>query len=218
MNLGDVKIRVKRQFGDEAGVQITDADIVRWVNDAQRDIVMNHEDVLEKLGTADAVAGQIEYVLPTDLFVLRSVSFRRDTSTSYNSMQGMSLQQFDQFVDGWDGPTFGNGWPQVYHVYEGKLKVWPAADTAVVAGFKVYYSRKPLDRVNDIDEIDLPIPYHNAVVSYCLQQAYELDEDLQSAAYKKGQFTESLLLNKEREKWTHRDAYPVITVLAEDAW
>lgn len=218
MNLGDVKIRVKRQFGDESGVQITDADITRWVNDAQRDIVMNHEDVLEKLGTADAVAGQLEYVLPTDIMVLRSVSFRRDTSTSYNSMQGLSLQQFDQFVDGWDGPTFGNGWPQIYHVYEGKLKVWPAADTAVVAGFKIYYSRKPLDRVSDSDEIDLPIPYHTAVVNYCLQQAYELDEDLQSAAYKKGQVTENLLLNKDREKWTHRDSYPTITVMSEDAW
>lgn len=179
---------------------------------------MNHEDVLEKLATADAVASQIEYVLPADLFILRSVSFRRDANTSYNSMQGMSLQQFDQFIDGWDGNQFGNGWPQTYHVYEGKLKIWPASDTAVVAGFKIYYSRRPLDRVNDADEIDLPIPYHNAVVNYCLQQAYELDEDLQSAAYKKGQVTESILLNKEREKWTAREHYPIITIQSEDAW
>lgn len=218
MNLGDVKIRVKRQFGDEAGVQITDADILRWVNDAQREIVMNNEDVLENVATADSVVSQIEYALPADLFVLRSVSYRRDATTSYTALTGMSLAQFDQFVDGWDGPTYGNGWPQVYHIFEGTLKVWPAPDGVVVGGFKIYYARKPTDLVSDSDEIDLPIPYHNAVVSYCLRQAYELDEDLTSAAYKDAQFQKNVETNRDREKWTHRDFYPTITVMSEDGW
>lgn len=38
MLVSEIATRVKRQFGDEAGAQIEDADILRWVNDAMIDI------------------------------------------------------------------------------------------------------------------------------------------------------------------------------------
>ena len=41
----DVLLSVKRQFGDESGVQVTDSDIVRWVDDAQREISMNNPEI-----------------------------------------------------------------------------------------------------------------------------------------------------------------------------
>lgn len=218
MNLGEVKIRVKRQFGDESGVQITDEDITRWVNDGQKDIVTKNEEVLEASSSTSTVAGQQEYSLPTNIMILRSVSYRASATVSYNPLEGKSFQDFDNLISSWDGPTYGNGWPQVYHVYGGVLKVWPVPDTNVTNGLKIYYSRVPVDVVNDGDQIDLPLPYHNAVVNYCLAQAYELDEDLQTATYKTAQVTDNINTNRAREKDTHRDRYPSISVLPDDMW
>jgi hypothetical protein len=36
--VGQIYDYVKRAFGDESGVQLTNADIVRWINDAQNEI------------------------------------------------------------------------------------------------------------------------------------------------------------------------------------
>ena len=51
LNIQDVANRVKRTFGDESGVQVTDDDIIRWVNDAQLEISRQNEDLLEAVGT-----------------------------------------------------------------------------------------------------------------------------------------------------------------------
>lgn len=216
MNVGDVKTRVKRQFGDESGVQITDGDILRWINDAQRDIVNQNEGILEAIGTANLVADQMEYSLPADMLVLRSLSVKGATDLSYTSIKGMSLQEFDQYVDGWDGTFYGNGLPAAYSIFANTVKLYPRPRDSVTSGLKIYYQRFPVDRVLDADIIDLPLTYHNAVVSYCLGQAYELDEDWDSSGNKFQQMTADVTGAKDREKLTHMDYYPKITVLPED--
>jgi hypothetical protein len=40
MLVSEIATRVRRQFGDDVGILITDADIIRWVNDAQREIAV----------------------------------------------------------------------------------------------------------------------------------------------------------------------------------
>lgn len=217
MNVGDVKTRVRRQFGDESGVQITDGDLLRWINDGQRDICNQNEGILETIGTANLVADQIEYSLPTDLLVLRSISVKGSSDLSYASLKGMSLQDFDQFVDGWDGTFYGNGLPSVYCVFANTIKLFPRPRESVTSGLKIYYQRFPVDRVLDADVIDLPLAYHNAIVSYCLGQAYELDEDWDSAGNKFQQMTADVTGAKDREKLTHSDYYPTITTLPEDS-
>ena len=37
--VSDIATDVKRTFGDEAGVQVNDTDIARWINSAQIEIV-----------------------------------------------------------------------------------------------------------------------------------------------------------------------------------
>lgn len=60
--VGDVVRRVKRTFGDEAGVQITTSDIFDWINDGQREIAENQKINKTKLA-ANIVKGQGFYVL-----------------------------------------------------------------------------------------------------------------------------------------------------------
>jgi hypothetical protein len=217
MNLGDVRTRVKRQFGDESQVQINDSDITRWVNDAQRFVVMQSDGLLQKAATADLVANQQEYSVPTDLLILRSISTRLTASTPYFPLIGLSPQEFDQKIGDWDGGSVNSGTAGYYHIYGTVIKLWPIPVATLTAGLKIYYSKIPTDVAVDADTIDLPLMYHSAVVNYCLQQAYELDDSSWEAAKVKGdQVLTDIHMNKGRENRSPSAAYGRITVLPED--
>jgi len=98
MIVSDVSIRVKRQFGDQSGVQVEDADIIRWINDAQRDIAYTQE-ILESIATQSSVANQEKYTLPTDMINLRSVYY------AGAKLQVLSLQDYDNYVTEYTNPT-----------------------------------------------------------------------------------------------------------------
>lgn len=222
MNLGDVKTRVKRQFGDESAVQVTDEDITRWVNDGVQYVVMNNEGLLEAIGSADIVADQQDYDLPADLLSLKSVHIlQTEGALSHVHIQAYDLQKFDAYVDGWDGTYYGTGVPYVYTVYAGQFKLFPIPDFSATGGIKFYYNRKPAVLDNDTDdatELDLPLSYHNGIVHYCLQQAYELDENMDSYNRKAQDVQENIRLNRYKQGKASEEFYPVITPMYDDAW
>jgi len=219
MNLADVKTRVKRQFGDDASVQIMDDDITRWANDAQRNIVMQNETVLQVTALADSVAGQQDYAFPSDLLVLRSIRYKREEGDlSFYALKGMSPGEFDEYIDGWDGTAYGPSYPVAYTTYANTISLYPIPVSSNVGNIKITYSRQPVDLTSDIDEIDLPLSYHNAVVEYCMAKAYELDEDWGAATNLAAQYNNSVALNKERENWGNHEVYPRIRVNLEDYW
>jgi len=219
MKLADVKIRVKRQFGDESGVQITDEDIVRWANDAQRDIVMRNESVLQTIGTTNSVAGQQAYSFPADLLILRSIHYKReDADPAFYKLRGMSYTEFDEYIDGWEGTAYGPSHPIVYTTYADQIYLFPIPVSSGTDNIKIVYSRQPLELSSDTDNIDLPPAYFNAVVDFCLVKAYQLDEDWNAAGLLSNEYTARVNLNKDRENWNNHEVYPRITVNLEDYW
>lgn len=213
----DVKTRVKRKFGDEAGVQLTDADILRMINDAQRKIASRNDSMLEKTAVADTAAGIQEYSFPTDMLKFKGLSFKGTGETAYRPMQGMeSVHQLNLYIDGWDADTSSRGTPSIFAVHAAKFLVYPIPQDTIVGAFKVYYCRKPTDMVLDADVLDLPELYHTIVVDMVLQDAYEMDEDWQAASAKSAQTNLDIDRLKDSDEWLKRDTYPVITVRPED--
>lgn len=214
MNVQDVADRVKRTFGDDAGIQITDADIFRWINDAQLQISIDNEELLETVGTADIVLGQPDYASPSNLNTLRSLMYNNFR------LRVLSFAEFNEYLDGFKVPQnqsqFGMGRPEVFMVYGSTITLFPTPKENLTAGLRIYYSRHPASVGNLADALTVPDRYHTTVVNYCLQQAYELDENADMTAYKKGQFDESIQKLKGQEKWTGREYYPTITTLPED--
>jgi hypothetical protein len=217
VQLSDVKTRVKRQFGDDAGIQIQDADIVRWVNDAQREIANQNDDLLQQTSQTLVVASQGSYNLPSDYRLLRQVK--------YNGLhlKGMSLQDFNEYIDGLQDPAnYSQGNPLVYNVWQAQLNVFPVPSVASATSngsptyFTIYYLRNPVDVVNDTDTLEFPNGYHNHIVEYCLRMAYELDENWGASQQLSQRFQQGINGLKERDNWPVRDEYPRITVRAED--
>lgn len=214
LNVEDVSNRVKRTFGDDAGIQITDADIFRWINDAQLEISVKNEGLLETIALGNIVSGTAEYNTPPDMNALRSMTYKNFR------LKSLSFGEFNEYLDGFSAPSnqggYGNGTPQVFMVYAGKITLFPTPNENLTGGLKIYYSRHPASVGNLADALTVPDRYHTTVVNYCLQQAYEMDENGDMTTFKKGQFDESVMKLKDQEKWTSTEFYPRITTLPED--
>jgi hypothetical protein len=217
MITSDVIVRVRRTFGDEAAVQVTDADIIRWINDGQIEVIKRNDGALQKTGFIDLVLDQAQYTLPADLMILRSLRSKiSTTSLSYTSLKFQNMQQFDETLDGWDGLAYGDGTPLYFTMYEGKAILFPVPNVSITAGIKVLYNQKPTDVVTTSDALSLPLIYHNTILKYCMWQASLLDEDHDPALMYKSDFQEDMNLLATREVTEATASYPSITVREED--
>src|SRR6478609_3167002 len=90
--VSDVLSDVKRTFGDEASVQVTDADVIRWVNQAQVEIVSKNQ-ILTSVATTASVANQ--YVYDLSALNIQSIS-----SIHYNGVKldYMSFQEAEEYI------------------------------------------------------------------------------------------------------------------------
>lgn len=226
----DIATRVKRQFGDESGVQVTDEDVVRWINDAQREIAVQHHNIRQRTLFLDTVVAQQRYVVGTAGLLdapesLNSVYYL--DGLSYYALRYLSLQQMDNYINGWQGAAFGpgiygNGIPQVYtqdisptNANAFYLDIFPAPDLAIVNGIKVNYSSYPTLIATINNTIDLPAYYSQYVLEYCLMKAYEMDENWE-AADRKAQYVQSTLNLRGNERDYGQDSYPTIMISPGD--
>lgn len=216
MNVQDIVTRVRRTFGDEAAVQVDDADIIRWINDGQIEIVKHNQAALQKTDFINLVSGTSQYTLPADLLMLRSLRYKYDDMLSFRVLPYKNMQEFDSTIDGWDGSAYSTGHPSFFTMYEGNAILFPTPDTSVTDGLKVLYNYKPTDVTTLVDTLSLPLIYHNTVVRYCMWQASLLDEDHEVGVMYQGNFIEDVNKLTNRENADPTDTYPVVTVLDFD--
>ena len=119
LTVAEISTRVKRQFGDDYGAQITDDDILRWINDAMRDIALRNNLLQIKAATA-VVDGQQDYTLPSNLLTLAAIRF------GTTKLQALNPQEADEFV----AENTGEGTPQFYSVWGSTISLYPIPDAA----------------------------------------------------------------------------------------
>src|SRR6187455_362795 len=193
MKLGDILTRVKRQFGDDVGAQITDEDIVRWCNDACLEIAMaNATNQGYFLGTTPVTSGVKEYELPADLLTLRSIRLEN------SKLVGTTYEQITE-VDDYSDTTSGK--PTHYYVYGGRVNLYPIPSQDYSALTIMYVKTPDILSVEMVDiEPDVPVQYHPRIVEYCIAQAAELDDNLAHYQQKMGQFQQNILALKQNNE------------------
>lgn len=206
MLVSEIATRVKRQFGDEAGAQITDADIIRWCNDAQREIAASN-DLLQVIATTAVVAGTDQYTLPTDILTLRNVRY------AGVKLRFLTPEESTTLI-GTDTTTIGT--PTHYSIFANKIDLFPAPDTTSATNLQLYYTRQPVDVTVVGDTPELPLKYHNRIVEYCIAQAYELDDNYESYEKKMKVFNDGVDKLKGTAEWADQDVYPSISVGVSD--
>jgi hypothetical protein len=216
MDVEEIITSVKNTFGDESGVQISDEDIIRWINAAQHDVVLHNESVMEEEVTVNLIKDQQTYAFPTDLLVLRSIRVQSSGTQAYIRISPYSLQEFDKYVNGWDNSLQHTGQPSIYTTYEQKIFLFPTPSADAENGLKILYSKKPTVVTQASGPLSLPLLYHNAIVDYCLSRAHAMDEDYEASTIHRAQYKEDVRILSFREQEGAREYYPTITVMPED--
>ncbi|HEY0749878.1 MAG TPA: DUF6682 family protein [Chitinophagaceae bacterium] len=208
--VSDVQDYVKRMFGDESGVQITDTDIIRWVNSAQQEIVSSNQ-VLKASATKDTVADTFTYQLGADITDVQAInSIHVDglklSYLSFNDAEALILRE--------DPSRTVRGRPEYWYEWAGILHLYPTPDK--IYTLTVYYQKEPPLVTTGTDTLSLPDNYFNRIIEYVMTQAYELDENFGAAETKSSQFESRLVSMSLDEEKANIDTYPRITVRPED--
>jgi hypothetical protein len=212
LTVQEIFTRIQRAFGDEAQAQVTQADVIRWINDAMREIA-NNNNLLQVKATANTTNGVSAYALPVGIARLYSVKFRG------LALESISLAQADELIGSIDlsvAQGFPVGTPTHYWIWAGQINLYPAPDTTSTTELTLYYTRQATPVVNLGDVPEVPEQYHNRIVEYCMARAYELDENFFIASMKDQKFEASVDKIRQDESWKNQELYPFITSPAEE--
>jgi hypothetical protein len=203
----EVVTHVKRQFGDESGAQITDTDIIRWINSGQLEIVTRNK-VLKGKATTNVVDGTATYSLPT-VAALQIESIHYDGKV----VRGVDLAQAEKIISGSDPERTREGEPVLWYEWASEVTFSPTPNENITDGLTVYYSKLPTDITLVSDTLSVPDIYFEALVSWVLSKAYELDEEFKASDLQKSYFEQKLGLQLDEERDPMRLSYPLISIV-----
>lgn len=206
--VSDIVTAVQRQFGDEASVQINETDIMRWINDAVLEICTQN-DLKQATGTMNSVVGTTTYNFPSDLLSVRTIYYDSARLLAY------SKADYDNYINEVDPTETATGTPRIYTRWGSQFILYPKPDA--VKQIKLLYQQQPFKVASVNDDVPIPDIYRPRVQEYCLQQAYQTDEDWEAAGQMSGQFADGLMRLKEKEEVATTEYYTAITVLPDDS-
>lgn len=207
----DVIKEVKRTFGDEAAVQITDSDIVRWVNMAQGEIVMRNAELGAAVVFVNSVANQIDYPVLANvpnLLTIQSIHFKG------RPLKNLTFQEAESYL--MKGGDVVSGTPEIWYERGGVVSFHPPASDSEDQVVKIYFNKSP-DTVTAQSLLGLSDNYYNSIVSFVLKRAYLLDENANLAQLVNADFDTAVTRLQERSQ-SQTNAYPFIGVMEDESY
>lgn len=205
----DVANYVKRQFGDESGVQIVDTDILRWVNAAQAEI-SNTNEILKASAVLPLVVDDYTYPLGASM----SIESIKSIHVAGVKMDYLNFNDFERFITDEDPNRTSRGKPCYWTEWAGSIILYPMPDSTY--SMEVFYNAAPATLASVNDTLVLPDKYFQRIVDYVMSQAYELDENFTAASAKLDYLDSKLVSMANDETKGSVATYPRITILPED--
>lgn len=201
----EIAQHIKRQFGDEAGVQITDSDLLRWINDALMELSIKLKPLKGK-ATAATVAGQRSYTIPSDGNTLHIESIHIKGS----KVDGISFSQAEERMVGQDETS---GFPIFWYEWAGEITFWPTP--VGPDSLEIYFTRIP-EPLSDLSQL-LPVPdkHYESLAAFVLARAYELDEQFDAANVQRNLFLSRIGEQADEELVGQNLTYPTITFVED---
>ena len=193
--VGDVYYVVKRIFGDESGVQLTNDDIVRWINEAQVDISKQNQ-VLQTTATLPVTSG-------TATYALTSITPKIDSIASLlldgRRIGNIPISQAEESISLTDPLGTETGSPQFWYAWGGDITFWPVPNKNYT--MLIRYIAQPTDITStSSDVLSLPDETFTDIVNFVLMKAYEMDENPQMMAVKQAEYSASVAERGETER------------------
>jgi hypothetical protein len=202
---------VTRQVGDEAEVQFSQSDIIRWINQGQLEISIKNSTINEAMAVTNIVANQDKYPILADAAFADLNKLQTILYDGYPLKNMTFTEAMDYIINGEEN----SGTPTIWYVKTGVLNLWPKPDTAITGGLTIYYNKRPAKITSAGQFLSVPDSFFNAILQYVIGQALELDENWQAAGVKQQQFEVSV--NSQQYMTVDQSAsYPTIQADPED--
>lgn len=189
---------VKRTFGDESGVQITDDDIISWANTGVANIASNIP-INEAIATANTVIGLDKYALPTDILAIKEVQIGTVMLTRVDFTEAKTTISTDAV-----GAT---GIPYWWYNFANNVFLYPVPNS--ILPINIYYNSQPTQIAVTTDLLGIPNRYFDLLCHYVMARAYELDENPSMMGAKLNQFEAELKKLSNVDELT-RGSFPVV--------
>lgn len=209
MNLGELKARVQTQLGDESGIVVTPEDIIRWLNDAQLEVVRK-TNCLEDTIEIDVEAGVDSYDLPFDF-----LKDRRVTVNNY-LLKRTTLEELDDLSPSRDVNQTTSDIPSRYYIYGRKIYLTPLPPSTITSGLKLWYVFAPTEMVSDASVPQIPLQMHKDLVLYAIAQAQDADENYGVSQNKLAEFEGQITLANDEQNDSSRESYPAVRLVHGD--
>jgi hypothetical protein len=207
----EVATEVTRIFGDDSLIEITNADLLRWINMAQREIASANK-TIKSSATRDIVANQTLYIIPSNIPIFQIQAL----FVNGLPVKPVSFQMAQEMIQSDDPSLKYIGQPKIWYEWDGDIYIHPAPEKDIVDGLVIYYIQQPDDIALLADTLQVPDRFYNQIVDYVLGQAYRLDENWQATQYQDARFRDSMNRIVGQEDIIDQQYYPSKTVLSED--
>lgn len=197
----------KRVFGDESGVQLEQADLIMFINNAIDEINTRNR-ILKESATMTSVAGVNVYGFP-ERRILQMEAILFNGALVRNVSYAHALENFVGQT-----PTTGytdTSVPLYWWEWAGKFTFWPMPGTGTIQ--LDYTMRHQPITSNLAAKLPLPDKYYNDVLAGVLRQAYELDEQPELAGAQNDRMLASLSTKAEEERTAQKMYYETITLI-----
>jgi hypothetical protein len=193
--VGDVYDQVKRVFGDESGVQLTNTDIARWINEAQTDIATQNQ-VLQATATMSTVSNQATYSLSSVTPTIDSIA---SILLNGRRIGNIPISQAEESISLADPEGLEIGAPQFWYEWAGEITFWPKPGQ--VYSMLIRYTAEPtVVTTSGNDLLSVPDECFSDVCNYVLMRAYEMDENPEMMAIKQAEYSTSVAERGETER------------------
>ena len=193
--VGDVYAQVKRAFGDESGVQLTNDDIARWINEAQTDIATQNQ-VLQATATMPTVANQATYSLAAVTPTIDSIA---SILLNGRRVGNIPISQAEESISLADPEGLEIGAPQFWYEWAGQITFWPTPGQAYTMLLR-YTAEPTIVTTTTTDLLSVPDECFSDVCNYVLMRAYEMDENPEMMAVKQAEYSTSVAERGETER------------------
>lgn len=208
MNHGEMITQVQNLFGDTSEAQVTRAFITSMLNNGQLDVARKTKCLMRRSET-HVESGTDAYELPDDFIQIESATIDGRRLTP---IPKATLDEYDptRQADGYTGS------PTNFFTVGRTFFLYPTPSESGNANLDIWYVKRPVDLVDNEDESDLPISFHEDVVLYALVRCKQLDEEFGQAQVIQQDYEERLIESKN-ETWDERaDSYPSVRLLPGD--
>lgn len=178
--------RIEDILQDTTSVRWPEAELLRYINDAQREIVNYRPESSAKTDNVQLVAGT-KQTLPADglrlIKVTRNMSDTSGGATGKRAVRIVNVDILNTQEPDWNDPNvsgdaahgtvvkhyiFDEDDPKNYYVYPG---------VSGNAYLEIVYSKIPTDLSSASSNLDIDDVYGNAVIDYVLFRAYQKDSE-----------------------------------------